>query len=367
MPDAPLTVVDLYCGAGGLSVGLRQAGLKPVFAADSWGRAVQTYRKNLGDHAVCSDVGSLTADAVRRAAGLSDGEVGLVCGGPPCQGFSVQRRGPVADARNDQVLNFVELALAIRPRAVLMENVPGLLGRRGKPYFEPAVARLEAAGYSVAAQVLEAADYGVPSHRRRAIVIALRDAERWSWPEITHGQGARMTVRDALADLPEPTLDHRPHPELANHVRVRISDLNRERISHVPEGGGRLDIPPALQLPCHRNAGSHRHLDVFGRMRWDRPGPTITAVFDSFSRGRFAHPEQDRAITGREGARLQSFPDEFVFEGAKKEVARQIGNAVPPRLARALGEALAKALGAGGQTGSRGPHRARVPNQGAIV
>ena len=121
---------------------------------------------------------------------------------------------------------------------------------------------------------------------------------------------------------------------------MRISDLNRQRIGHVPPGGGRLDIPEELQLPCHRNAGAHRHLDVFGRMEWDRPGPTITALFDSFSRGRFAHPERDRAITGREGARLQSFPDDFVFEGAKKQVARQIGNAVPPLLAQALGRAL---------------------------
>ena len=203
--------------------------------------------------------------------------------------------------------------------------------------------RLGAAGYGVAGRVLQAADYGVPSHRRRAILVALRSGAVWTWPAPTHPAGQRATVRQAISDLPEPPEDHGPHPDFANHVRVRISSANRDRIRHVPPGGGRLDIPIELQLPCHRNAGEHRHLDVFGRMEWDRPGPTITAVFDSFSRGRFAHPVADRAITGREGARLQSFPDDFVFEGAKKEVARQIGNAVPPRLARALGGALAGA------------------------
>jgi DNA (cytosine-5)-methyltransferase 1 len=112
----------------------------------------------------------------------------------------------------------------------------------------------------------------------------------------------------------------------------------------VPAGGGRLDIPEELQLPCHRNAGAHRHLDVFGRMEWDKPAPTITAVFDNFSRGRFAHPVDDRVITGREGARLQSFPDSFRFLGTKKRVARQIGNAVPPLLAQAIGRSVLEAL-----------------------
>lgn len=345
-PEGP-AFVDLYCGAGGLSVGLREAGLTPVFAADAWDVAVRTYRRNLGDHAVCADVGELSAPDVLRAAGVAPGELALVCGGPPCQGFSVQRRGAPSDPRNDQVVRFVELATALGPQVILMENVPGLLGRRGRGAFAAAEQRLTAAGYGVHTQVLEAADYGVPSHRRRAIVVGIRGGRDWQWPLISHPEGRRVTVRQAVAGLPTPPEDHRPHPQFANHVRVRISELNRRRIAHVPAGGGRLDIPEELQLPCHRNAGTHRHLDVFGRLEWDRPGPTITAVFDSFSRGRFAHPEEDRAITGREGARLQSFPDEFVFEGAKKEVARQIGNAVPPRLARALGEAVLRQPAAG--------------------
>ena len=145
--------------------------------------------------------------------------------------------------------------------------------------------------------------------------------------------------RDALAGLPPPLADFTEHPQYHNHLRVKMSERNIERIRFVPEGGGRLDIPEELQLNCHRGA-AHRHLDVFGRMRWDEPGPTITAMFDNFTRGRFAHPSEDRSITGREGARLQSFPDWFKFKGPKKDVARQIGNAVPPQLAEALGREL---------------------------
>ena len=125
---------------------------------------------------------------------------------------------------------------------------------------------------------------------------------------------------------------------------MAISDRNLERISYVPEGGGRLDVPSHLQLPCHKASNGHRHLDVYGRLWWNRPSGTLTAMFDNFTRGRFAHPEDNRNITSREGARLQSFPDSFRFLGPKKDVAKQIGNAVPPRLGQAVGEALVQAL-----------------------
>ncbi len=152
----------------------------------------------------------------------------------------------------------------------------------------------------------------------------------------------------ASEDCPAEHLDSE-HPLYANHVRVRISELNIKRIAHVPPGGGRADLPTDLQLRCHLNANRHRHLDVFGRIWWDRPGPTVTAMFDNFTRGRFAHPEHDRSITAREGARLQSFPDTFRFYGPKKDVARQIGNAVPPLLAKAVGGALMSVLKRAGE------------------
>jgi DNA (cytosine-5)-methyltransferase 1 len=148
-------------------------------------------------------------------------------------------------------------------------------------------------------------------------------------------------VREAISDLPSPPSDGALHAEIANHAReARLSALNLERLQHIPPGGGRENLPEHLQLPCHKNNPTHRHTDVYGRLEWDRPSGTITARFDSFTRGRFAHPVEHRSLTLREGARLQTFPDDFHFEGNREEVARQIGNAVPPLLAEALGKAL---------------------------
>jgi len=244
------------------------------------------------------------------------------------------------------VLRFGELALDLRPAFIFMENVPTLLGVRGASERHAYLHMLEEAGYQHIERVVDAASFGVPQHRRRAVLLAWNTARvsGFSMPTPTHGQGTFTTVRDAIGDLPEPPEDPTIEPVLSNHVRVRISELNRVRISHVPYGGGRLDLPAELQLPCHVNANGHRHLDVFGRMRWESPAPTITAMFDNFSRGRFAHPVQDRSITSREGARLQTFPDDYAFVGPKKDVARQIGNAVPPLLARKIGVALRQAI-----------------------
>ena len=186
----------------------------------------------------------------------------------------------------------------------------------------------------------------MPQHRLRAFLVAWRKDRLplFEFPKPTHDANTWLTVRSAIGDLPEPPNDFKEHPAYPNHTRVRISQLNELRISHVPEGGGRKDIPVELQLDCHKNDNGHRHLDVYGRMSWSNPSPTITAMFDNFTRGCFAHPSSDRSITGREGARLQSFPDDFRFLGGKKDVARQIGNAVPPRLARHLGEAILAAV-----------------------
>src|SRR5262249_7811182 len=145
----------------------------------------------------------------------------------------------------------------------------------------------------------------------------------------------RMTVRDAIGDLPNPPKNGDVEdPDYANHKRVKITPINEQRISYVPQGGGWKDIPTHLQLPCHQRHRGQGHVDVFGRLAWSRQARTITAVFDSFSRGQYAHPEENRPITSREAAALQSFPHWYRFEGPKKDVARQVGNAVPPELAQ---------------------------------
>jgi DNA (cytosine-5)-methyltransferase 1 len=163
-----------------------------------------------------------------------------------------------------------------------------------------------------------------------------------------------VTVRDAIGHLPSPPKDGDiEHPDFANHRRVKITPINELRISHVPQGGGWQDIPEDLQLECHKKHRGQGHIDVFGRLHWRRPARTITAVFDSFSRGQYAHPVEHRAITSREAASLQSFPESFRFIGPKKDVARQIGNAVPPKLAEAIGGAIFSAIEHWAPKGSR--------------
>jgi DNA (cytosine-5)-methyltransferase 1 len=339
------TFADFFCGAGGLSLGLRNAGLTPVFAFDSDDHAIRTYRKNLGDHAIAAEAAAITAEVVREHLPDGHGNPDVVCGGPPCQGFSVQRRGDPGDPRNDLIIWFAERAVSLRPAVILIENVPPLLGKRGRHELQRVQEILRESGYHYDSTILEASELGVPQRRRRAFIAAWDPQRATSvvFPK-TDREARPRTVRHAIGELPEPPSDFSDHPAFPNHADRRISDLNRLRISHVPPGGGRKDIPAELQLPCHRKDNGHRHLDVYGRMEWDKSAPTLTAMFDNFSRGRFAHPEADRNITAREGARLQSFPDFFVFTGPKKSIARQIGNAVPPLVGELLGKAIVASL-----------------------
>lgn len=295
------------------------------------------------------------ADEVMARTGIEAGELDLLAGGPPCQGFSVQRQGADVDPRNRMVLEFVRFAEVLRPRTLLMENVGGLLARRGRLVMTELTARLATAGYRLSIHKLDAVRFGVPQFRVRVFMIGERE-DAFSlafWPPAPlRTPETYATVRDAIGDLPSPPADGRSHPDFANHYReAGLSSLNLERLRHIPEGGGRADLPLRLQLPGHLNNPDHRHLDVYGRLAWDRPSGTLTARFDSFTRGRFGHPVENRSITLREGARLQAFPDDFVFDGNREEGARQIGNAVPPLVAEVIGRSLLTRGGDGGEAG----------------
>lgn len=346
-------VADLFCGAGGLSLGFQNAGFDLVFATDNDKESLETYVLNFGPHAHAIDLSTSTPRTIATKIKKIAGEIDVLVGGPPCQGFSVQRRGSPDDPRNHLLLRHVQIGLALNAKVIIIENVPTILGNRGEAQLSEAIDSLESASYSVTATVLHAADYGVPQLRRRAFVVAFRKdyKETFEFDGCTVRPENYVTVREAIAGLPALPDDFMPHPSVANHQRRKISQINLERLSHVPEGGGRLDIPERLRLPCHSKDNGHRHLDVYGRMSWDKPAPTITAMFDNFTRGRFAHPSETRNITNREGARLQSFPDSFVFLGNQKSVARQIGNAVPPKLAEAVGRSVLRHL----ESGSRKP------------
>jgi DNA (cytosine-5)-methyltransferase 1 len=333
------TVVDAFCGAGGLSLGLRRAGWRPVAAFDLDAKAVATYRRNLGPHALVADVRTVTGDQLRQLAGTD--RIDLVAGGPPCQGFSVQRRGGETDRRNGLPFEFLRLVAELRPQLFLLENVPGMRRRHGEGVLDAFLTEAERLNYRCSTAVLDAVRYGVPQFRKRLIVVGRLGDDGFVFPPpSTDAADPQTHVRTALTDLPEPP-EGRDHPSLIHHRRTRLSALNRERLRHVPPGGGMQDLPAHLRVRCHRD-GPKRigHRYVYGRLHPDEPAATLTARFDSFTRGKFAHPFADRNLTLREGARLQTFPDDFVFEGNQEEVAAQIGNAVPPRLAEVLGVAL---------------------------
>jgi len=339
-----LRALDLFSGAGGLSLGLTRAGFQVVAAVDSWEPAVASYRQNFAHPAIRADAAGLTKEQLLKDAGLAPDPLDLVVGGPPCQGFSIQRIGPDLDDRNALVLEFARLVGELAPRAFLMENVTGLVGRRGRGLLERFVESMEAHSYTVDRTTVDAADFGVPQHRRRVIVYGWRSDEKPlllpnqadSWPA--------PTVAEAIGDLPSP-----PESSTAAadplHVASRMSDLNRSRLALIPPGGGFEDLPPDLRVACHRDgAAKIGHRNVYGRLDPDQPAVTITARFDSFTRGKFAHPYEDRNITLREGARLQTFPDDFRFVGNREEIAALIGNAVPPLLAERLGLELRRQM-----------------------
>lgn len=344
--SAAPSAVDLFCGAGGFSLGLERAGFEVRLAVDSWQLAVDSYARNFSHPVVCADLSAVSGSEILCKANAKRGEIDLVVGGPPCQGFSIQRIGPDHDLRNSLVLEFARLVDEIAPRIFIMENVPGLLGKRGRALFEAFLAAADSSGYEVEAHVVNAADFGVAQLRRRVVVLGWRRGEsrRFELPRPTCSANNYLTVQDAIGDLePPPPIKTQPRDPL--HRQTRLSELNLERLRHIPPGGGMEDLPVHLRVDCHK-AGADKigHRNVYGRLALDRPAGTITARFDSFTRGKFAHPIETRNITLREGARLQSFPDNFCFVGNQEDVACQIGNAVPPLLAEALASAARNAL-----------------------
>lgn len=341
----PLTAIDLFSGAGGFSLGAANAGFEVLAATDNWGPAVKTYEANFTHPIIDRDVRSISASDFEPHAGTDNRRLDLLMGGPPCQGFSIQRIGADVDTRNDLLFEFARLAIELAPRAFLMENVPGLLGSRGALHFEQFVEQMSEAGYTSAAVEVNAQSFGVPQNRRRVFVIGLDSPtaplsmSRFQQPE---SAATTRTVWDAIGDLPAPPLDFTPSSDDPLHRRMRMSALNQKRLRLIPPGGGFEDLPVDLRVDCHK-AGAEKigHRSVYGRLDPHEPAGTITARFDSFTRGRFAHPYEHRNITLREGARLQTFPDDHKFEGTQAEVAALIGNAVPPLLATSMCSAVA--------------------------
>ena len=224
----------------------------------------------------------------------------LLAGGPPCQGFSVQRRGSDIDPRNDLVLKYGQMINELFPMYFVMENVSGIAGKRGKTILQQLIEYVEEIGYSVHIALLDAQDYGVPQRRKRYIIVGERKdmGENYTYPQSLN---IHRTVRDAIGFLPVPPENGTDHPDISLHRRDRLSELNLQRIRAIKEGQGRDNLPSELLADCHKiDSSVIGFRSVYGRMAWDEVAPTITARFDSFTRGKFGHPEQDRSISLRE-------------------------------------------------------------------
>lgn len=335
-----LTAVDLFCGVGGLSVGLKEAGFSVLGAVDVSELAIEGYRKNHPGTTVWQqNIRSLSPKTMMKTLGLVPGQLDLLAGCPPCQGFSTMRtlrRGTsVADKRNSLVAQFGRYVSALQPRALMMENVPGLAE---EAVLDRLVKRLEGLGYAITTGIHDAADFGVPQRRRRFVLVGIRNGEPIDFVEPISRQ---RTVRDALGNVPAPGESDDP---LHIHGEQRTRRIRNLIAAIPPDGGGRKDLPRRRQLGCHKRTNGF--FDVYGRMAWDQPAPTITSGCINPSKGRFLHPEENRAITLREAALLQTFPSnyEIPLTGGKYKAADLIGNALPPTFVAAHAKPIADAL-----------------------
>lgn len=337
------TCIDSFSGAGGLGLGLCQAGFDILLSFDIDAKCINTIKSNpkyFNHPAITADISDMLNGKLLEFCNLKRGELFLLAGGPPCQGFSVQRRGDDIDERNELVLKYGQLIEEVYPYYFVMENVSGIAGKRGKTILENLIEHTSSIGYNVNIKLLDAQDYGVPQRRKRYIIVGERSdiVSSYAYPSPSN---IRVSVRETIGALPIPPENGKDHKDITLHRRDRLSPQNLKRIQSIKAGQGRDNLPEELLADCHRiDSSIIGFRNVYGRMEWDNVAPTITARFDSFTRGKFGHPEQDRSISLREGALLQTFPIDFEFTGNKVDIARQIGNAVPPLLAEVIGKSI---------------------------
>jgi len=336
-----LTAIDLFSGAGGLSQGLRQAGFTVRAAVEYDEASAASFLLNHPSaKVIVDDVRNVSGPTLLRQAGLERGEVSVLTGCPPCQGFSTlrtRRHGSSdADPRNGLIFEILRLVRSIRPRSVVVENVPGLAAN---DRFKVFTTGLRNSGYDYDFAVVDARDFGVPQRRKRLVLVALRDGvvpPNWA----VHSVPGK-NVRDAIGALPAAG----DSGDCLHDFPERRSDKVVARIKATPpDGGSRKDIRGDFECQCHSQTTGYN--DVYGRMSWDAVSPTITSGCHNPSKGRFLHPEEHRAITLREAALLQSFPPDYQFDisRGKEHVALQIGNAFPPLLIQPIASVLRSEL-----------------------
>lgn len=357
------TVIDLFCGAGGLSEGLRQAGFQVVAGNDFDAAAGVTFARN---HPEATFLGGpiqdLSANDFLTAGELKRGELDCLAGGPPCQGFSVynHQRG-LHDERSHLFREYMRLVDGLLPKWVVMENVTGIFSAGGGSTVDAILEAFSAIGYHVEYRVLKAEAYGVPQERRRVVFLGNRLDQPIVWPQESHGEKLLpfTTIRDAIGDLPAlengedaGVTNYRHEPKsiyqkmmrtgsnaVKNHAAPKLGQVNLNRLAHIPAGGSWRDIPFEMLPAGMKKAKRSDHTKRYGRMLWDGLSCTVLTKCD-IHWGAYIHPDQERAISVREAARLQSFPDWFEFTGSKTEQYVQVGNAVPPLLGNKIGHAI---------------------------
>ena len=359
-----LSVIDLFCGAGGLSEGFRQAGFHVLAGNDFFDAAGETFAATHPEAKFLpGPIQQYAADDFLKAAGLEAGELDVLVGGPPCQGFSVynHQRG-LQDERSSLYQEYLRIVAGLRPNWIVLENVTGMTSAGGGAAVKAILDGLEGLGYSVEAKILRAEEYGVPQERRRIVFIGNRIGLPIEFPSPTHGPGLLpfTTVEDAISDLPR-LINGGGDDGIAifasearsafqselrggsngvrNHAAAKLASVNLERLKHIPQGGSWRDIPVDLLPAGMKRAKRSDHTKRYGRLSWTGMASTILTKCDPHW-GAYFHPDQNRTVTVREAARLQSFPDFFQFKGSRTEQYVQVGNAVPPLLGRAIAQRI---------------------------
>lgn len=383
------TAVDLFSGAGGASLGLVQAGFDLRAAVELDADAAQTHDLHLPGRMLVSDVRELTRGQLVTASGVSPGELDLLFAGPPCQGFSIIGPRQTADLRNSLFREVLRVADLMKPRAVVIENVPGLVTLGDGQYLKGILSGLADAGYQAACAELLAAQYGAPQMRWRLVVVAWRNdlniPAGFGFPAPTHGAApigelvsnvtiplsayeGFVTTREAIGDLPaiaagesrsdypgRPTSEYqkrarttmrgaRMRGDLYDHYAAALGDATLERLRHIGPGQDWRNLPFDLLPPSMKRALRKDHTRRYRRMTWDGVPRAIITRFRDPKSGEYTHPEQHRTISIREAARIQGFPDWFSFAGPNTSKYTQVGNAVPVPLAKALALEVASCL-----------------------
>lgn len=362
--------IDLFAGAGGFSNGFVEEGFEVKLAIDKFEAAAETYKRNHeGVNFLREDIKTINENALLENLNIKSEEVDVIIGGPPCQGFSTVGKRSSNDVRNQLFEEYVRIVEYLNPRYFVMENVTGILNIQRGEFLQRILDSFENVGYKVKYKTLNALNYGVPQNRERVIFIGSRGGEEVVFPRPTHAEEANsasksgslkkpLTLWDAISDLPpvkagEKATEYLSPPEnsyqkarrngvekLTLHKATRHGDRLIEMMNHIPEGNSVWEVEnmPAGLRP---NSG---YKNTYARLDSSVPAMTITRNFSCVSSSRCIHPFQNRGLTAREAARIQSFDDDFIFQGTKGEVAVQIGNAVPPVLARQLAKCVKKLL-----------------------